>query len=112
MAKSKQTSKKAASSASKTLKDKSTGDDSKSGAGSALSQRKSPEKKTSESAAKSASKVLEDGRTSNNSKTAAGSALSQREGKSKTSTGVKKATSRAKKPKGVVGTNSTGAKKK
>lgn len=85
MTKEKQTGKKAATSASKTLKDQSTGDDSKSGAGSALSQRKAPEKKTSEAAAESASEVLNDGRTSKDSKAASGNALSQKESAKKMS---------------------------
>ncbi len=103
----KQTGKKAATSASKTLKDKSTGDDSKSGAGSALSQRKAPKKKTSEPAAKKASKVISDKRTSKASKTAAGSALSQKAGKPKaTKTAVKSSGKPAKSP----GTSWTGPK--
>ena len=79
MAKSKTTSRKAASNASKTLRDPSTGKKSKTAAGSALSQRDS-KKLTSKQAASSASKVLREGRTSKKSKSAAGSTLSQREG--------------------------------
>jgi hypothetical protein len=78
VAKKEVTSKPAARSASKTLSNPSTGKASKSAAGSALSQRKSPEKQTSSPAAKAASKVLRDGRTSQDSKSAAGSALTQK----------------------------------
>ena len=77
MAHKKKTSKPAGSSASKTLKSKSTGKASKSAAGSALAQRRTT-KVTSSKAASSASKVLRDGRTSKRSKSAAGSALSQK----------------------------------
>ncbi|MBW2005338.1 MAG: hypothetical protein JRF31_03380 [Deltaproteobacteria bacterium] len=78
MAKSKVTRPKAASKASKTLRNKSTGRKSKSAAGSALSQTKAPKRETSKKAASAASKVLRDGRTSKASKSAAGSALAQR----------------------------------
>ncbi len=81
MTKGKTTSRKAASNASKTLTDDSTGSKSKTSAGSALSQTGTPNKSTSKSAAKSAAKVVSDGRTSKASKSAAGSALSQKEGK-------------------------------
>ncbi len=77
------TSKKAASSASKTLTTKTTGKASKSAAGSALSQTKAPSKQTSKKAATAASKTLKDGRTSKASKSAAGSALAQKASKSK-----------------------------
>ena len=90
MPKEKQTGKKAATSASKTLQDELTGKDSKSGAGSAMSQRKAPEKKTSEATAESASDVLNDGRTNKDSKTASGSAMSQKEGAKKSSGSKKK----------------------
>lgn len=76
---SEQTGQKAASNASTTLRDESTGDDSKSGAGSAMSQAGSPNKETSERTASSASDVLRDGRTNNASKSASGSALTQKE---------------------------------
>ena len=76
-----ETGKKAASKASKTLTSRSTAKTSKSAAGSALSQRKAPARDTSKPAAKAASKTLRDGRTSAASKSAAGSALSQRRGK-------------------------------
>lgn len=76
---SEQTGKEAASNASKTLRDESTGDDSKSAAGSALSQAGSDNRETSDEAASSASDVLRDGRTSDASKSAAGSALTQKE---------------------------------
>jgi hypothetical protein len=78
MTRSKQTGSKAGSAASKTLRDSSTGDDSKSAGGSALSQRKAPGKETSADAAASASDTLRDGRTNRSSKTSAGSALSQK----------------------------------
>jgi len=78
MPKSKVTSKKAASEASETLRNKKTGPKSKTAAGSALSQTKAPKKSTSEKAATAASQVLKDKRTSGSSKTAAGSALSQK----------------------------------
>ncbi len=74
---SKTTSKPVASKASKVLKSNSTGSKSKSAAGSALSQTKSPKKTTSPTVAKIASKILQDNRTSKESKSAAGSALSQ-----------------------------------
>lgn len=74
---SKTTSKSVASKASKVLQSNSTGNNSKSAAGSALSQSKSPGKTTSSKVASNASKVLSDGRTSKASKSAAGSALSQ-----------------------------------
>ena len=72
------TSRAAARSASKTLSSSYTGKASKSAAGSALSQRKAPEKTTSPAAATAASKTLRDGRTSKRSKSAAGSALAQK----------------------------------
>ncbi len=78
---SEQTGKKAASNASKTMRDKSTGGDSKSGAGSALSQTGAPGKETSGKAASSASDVLRDGRTNSSSKSASGSALTQKKKK-------------------------------
>lgn len=81
MAKKEVTSKPAATSASKTLRSDSTGKASKSSAGSALSQRKAPEKETSAKAGSTASKTLSDGRTSKDSKSAAGSALTQRPAK-------------------------------
>ncbi|MCH8807064.1 MAG: hypothetical protein IH986_13370 [Planctomycetes bacterium] len=77
MAKSKQTRKKAATSASKVLRSKSTGKPSKSAAGSALTQSKSPKETTGKKAATAASKTLRDKRTSKASKSAAGSALAQ-----------------------------------
>lgn len=78
MAKSKVTSPKAASSASKTLRSGSAGLTSKTAAGSALSQTKAPAKVTSPKAASAASSVLKDGRTSKASKSATGSSLSQK----------------------------------
>ncbi len=86
MTKGKTTGRKAASNASKTLTDESTGSKSKTSAGSALSQTDAPEKSTS----KSASKVVSDGRTSKASKSAAGSALSQKEGAKGSKGGSKK----------------------
>lgn len=74
---SKVTSSKAASSASKVLHSNSTGANSKTSAGSTLSQV-APAKVTSAKAATAASAVLRDGRTSAASKSAAGSALAQR----------------------------------
>lgn len=101
MADKKVTGRKAASNASKTLKSESTGKASKAAAGSALSQRKAPEKQTSSKASSAASKTLRDGRTSKSSKSAAGSALSQTA--SKRSVTAKKAAMKR-------GTNSTGPK--
>ena len=77
----KQTSDKAAGAASDVLQDGRTGDDSKSAAGSALSQagEGGKDKQTGDDAASSASDVLSDEDTGKNSKTAAGSALSQKE---------------------------------
>lgn len=77
------TSPKVASKSSDVLKSASTGKDSKTSAGSALSQTKDSSKTTSKKAAESASKVLKDGRTSSASISAAGSSLSQKEGKTK-----------------------------
>ncbi|RQU43467.1 hypothetical protein DF147_17670 [Burkholderia cenocepacia] len=77
--KSKVTGPKAAHNASQVLTNGSTGKNSKTAAGSALSQVAAPKKVTSSGAASSASKVLRDGRTSAASKSAAGSALSQRQ---------------------------------
>ena len=73
----------AASSASNTLRSKSTGGKSKSASGSALSQTKAPKKITSKKAATDASQTLRDGRTSKDSKSAAGSALAQKPKSSK-----------------------------
>jgi hypothetical protein len=78
MAKPKVTRPKAASNASKTLRNNNTGSKSKTSAGSALSQTKAPKKVTSSNAASAASSVLRDGRTSKSSKSAAGSTLAQR----------------------------------
>lgn len=77
------TSKKTATTASKVLRNPNTSKTSKSAAGSALSQRKAPDKVTSEKAAKAASATLRDKRTSKASKTAAGSALTQKPNKKK-----------------------------
>ncbi len=75
---SKVTSESAASNASKTLKSRDTAAKSKSAAGSALAQAKSPGKETSTKAATAASKALADGRSAKATKSAAGSALAQR----------------------------------
>jgi len=77
------TSKPVAKKASKTLTSGSTGKKSKSAAGSALSQTKTPAKQTSKKAATAASKTLSDGCTSKASKSAAASALSQTPSKKK-----------------------------
>lgn len=74
---SKVTSQPVAKEASQTLSSGSTGNTSKSAAGSALSQTDAPKKQTSPNAATAASKTLTDGRTSAASKSAAASALSQ-----------------------------------
>ena len=75
----KQTSKKAASAASKTLRDGRMSDDSKSAGGSAMSQAdKKSNKATGDKAAGKASKVLQSGDAGKKSKKAAASALSQK----------------------------------
>lgn len=79
--KSKMTSPKAATAASKVLNSGSTGSASRTAAGSALTQSRTRGESTSPKAASAASQVLRDGRTSAASKTAAGSALSQARGK-------------------------------
>lgn len=78
MAKSEVTSKRAASAASKVLRDRSTSKTSKLAAGSALSQAIAPPRVTSSKAAIAASKVLRNQNTSKTSKTAAGLALTQK----------------------------------
>lgn len=82
----KTTGTKAASNASKTLRNKETSVKSKKAAGSALSQTNTPKRQTGVKAASAASKTLSDGRTSKRSKSAAGSALAQTPGKPRTST--------------------------
>ncbi|VUD69376.1 hypothetical protein TDB9533_04743 [Thalassocella blandensis] len=77
------TGKKAASAASKVLRNPNSSKAAKSAAGSALSQTKSPPKVTSKKAATAASKTLRSKSTSKTSKTAAGSALTQRPNKKK-----------------------------
>lgn len=77
MATNKVTTSKAATKASSVLTSNSTGHNSKTAAGSALSQVAS-NKVTGAKAATAASQVLRDGRTSAASKSAAGSALAQR----------------------------------
>ncbi len=81
----KQTGKKAATAASKVLRDGRTSGDSKSAGGSALSQAdKKSTKTTGGKAAEKASKVLQSGDTGGKSKKAAGSALAQKKtGKNK-----------------------------
>jgi len=74
------TSPQAANAASKTLTNPSTGANSRTAAGSALSQTGAPKKQTSPAAASAASKALRDGRTSSTTKSAAGSALAQARG--------------------------------
>ena len=75
----KQTDKKAASAASKVLRDGRTSSDSKSAGGSALSQAdKNSKKTTGDEAAKKASKVLQSDDTGKKSKTAAASALAKK----------------------------------
>ena len=77
---SKHTGAEAASAASKVLQDGRTADDSKSVAGSALSQAdQSVAKNTSDEIASVASGVLQSEDTGDNSKTAAASALSQKD---------------------------------
>ena len=77
--KSKHTSSEAAGAASKVLRDGRTSDDSKTAAGSALSQANKKVNKTSGSvAAEKASTILQDENTGKNSKTAAGSVLAQK----------------------------------
>jgi hypothetical protein len=84
---SKKTGTTAAKAASKVLKSPDTGKNSKSAAGSALTQSRTNKESTSPRAASSASKVLRDGRTSAASKSAAGSALSQAKGTKKSAGG-------------------------
>jgi hypothetical protein len=78
----KQTSPEAAGAASDVLRDGRTADDSKSAAGSALSQagQQGREKETSPEASAAASRTLQDEDTGPNSRKAAGSDLSQAEG--------------------------------
>lgn len=84
MAKNKEvTGKRAASAASKVLRDPNASKAVKSAAGSALSQRKAPEKVTSKASGAAASKVLTMTSSSKAAKTASGSALTQRPNKRK-----------------------------
>ncbi len=77
----KHTGKKAASAASKVLRDGRTASSSKSAAGSALSQAdQSKIKATGKAAADKASEVLQSKSTGKKSKVAAGSALAQKKG--------------------------------
>ena len=68
----------AARAASRVLDNPSSGRNSLTAAGSALTQSRAPKERTSAPAATAASQVLRDGRTSPASRTAAASALSQR----------------------------------
>lgn len=77
------TGKRAASAASKVLRDPNASKSAKSAAGSALSQRKAPAKVTSRVSATAASKVLTRTSSSKAAKTASGSALTQRPNKRK-----------------------------
>jgi hypothetical protein len=80
----KQTGKKAASAASKVLRDGRTSDDSKSAGGSALSQTdKKSNKTTGDKAAKKSSKVMQSDDTGKKSKTAAASALAKKKASKK-----------------------------
>lgn len=75
----KQTTGKAATAASKVLRDGRTSKDSKSAGGSALSQAdKKSNKTTGDAAAKKSSKVLQSDDTGSKSKTAAASALAKK----------------------------------
>ncbi|MBB33990.1 MAG: hypothetical protein CME88_13245 [Hirschia sp.] len=75
-----QTSKRAASSASKTLRNPTASKSAKSAAGSALAQRGNT-KETKSAAASAASKTLANPKASKAAKSAAGSALTQRRNK-------------------------------
>jgi hypothetical protein len=76
----KHTGQEAASASSDVLRDGRTGGNSKTSAGSALSQAdQHSDKTTSDQAAEAASDVLRNDSTGDKSKTAAGSALSQKE---------------------------------
>lgn len=77
----KQTSDHAAGAASDVMRDGRTADDSKTAAGSALSQagEGGKDKTTGDAAASAASETLQSEQTGDKSKTAAGSALSQTE---------------------------------
>lgn len=78
----KKTGEKAAGASSNVLKDGRTAKNSKTAAGSALSQAdKGSHKTTGDKAAEKSSEVLQDENTSAKSKSAAGSALSQTENK-------------------------------
>lgn len=77
------TGKKAASAASKVLRNPSASKAAKSAAGSALSQTKAPKKVTSPKAAKAASKTLRSSGASKSAKSSAGSALTQKPNRKK-----------------------------
>lgn len=82
MSNSKHTGKEAASAASDVMQDGRTADDSKSAAGSALSQAdKSSDKSTGDAAASKASDNLQSDDTGDKTKTSSASALSQKESK-------------------------------
>lgn len=78
MAKREVTGKRAASAASKVLRNKGASKSAKSAAGSALSQTKAPKRVTSSRAATAASKTLRSSSSSKTAKTSAGSALTQK----------------------------------
>ena len=78
MAKREITGKRAASAASKVLRNKGSNKSTKSAAGSALSQTKAPNRVTSSKAGSAASKTLRNSKSNKSSKSAAGSALTQR----------------------------------
>ena len=83
MAKKEVTGKKAASVASKVLKNPAASKSAKSAAGSTLSQTKAPTKETGKKAGTAASKTLKSSTATKAAKTSAGSALTQRSNKKK-----------------------------
>ncbi|WP_081747774.1 hypothetical protein [Pseudoxanthomonas suwonensis] len=87
MSKKEVTSKRIASKAAKTLNNPSSSKAAKSAAGSALSQRKAPNKQTSVKAGKAAAKTLGSSSASKAAKSTAGSALTQRPSKGTNSGG-------------------------
>jgi hypothetical protein len=100
----KQTSKRIATVASKTLKAPTTSSKSKAAAGSALSQRNAPKRETSAKVSTVASKILVDKKGSKATKSVAGSALAQK-GATKKKVATKKMAS-------FPGTGNTGPRKK
>jgi hypothetical protein len=81
--KSEVTGKKAATAASKVLRNPNSSKAAKSAAGSALAQTKAPSKVTSSKAASAASKTLRESGSSKSAKTSSGSALTQKQNKKK-----------------------------